>query len=102
MSTTDQKFEVGQTVSWTSQGGGTSTVKTGTIFKVVPAGKTPADSRMPVAVSFPDHQLMFDGARSTVRSDGDSYLVEVRPEKGNAKSRLYWPRTNALRPEGQP
>lgn len=72
-------FQVGDTVTWTSQAGGKSKTKTGKVIAVVPKGVNVRqwvpdgfnDSRLPQNLSFRFHE---------------SYLIQV----GRSK-RLYWP-----------
>lgn len=73
----DSKFQVGDTVTWTSQAGGKSKTKTGKVIKVV-------DGRNAVGEYVPDgFRLSTPGFYTR---DHRSYLIQVGKSK-----RLYWP-----------
>lgn len=86
---------------WSSQAGGYSTDKTGTVVGVVPA-----DSRFGLLKHLPG--INADDARAVYNTgpidggglprDHESYLVAVKTGKTDAaKQSLYWPRVKALR-----
>lgn len=70
-------FQIGDTVTWTSQAGGNAKTKTGEIVAVVPAACEPRNcingrwNFRRIAVGFRKHE---------------SYLIQVGDDK-----RLYWP-----------
>lgn len=71
------KFQVGDTVTWTSQAGGKSKTKTGKIVRIVPVNTRPYD-------------VMPEGywvrAALYLHRPHESYLIQVGKSK-----RLYWP-----------
>lgn len=83
------KFQVGDTVEWTSGG----RTKRGQVVLIVPAGEIAR--HVLVAVPFHDprrqewHRL--DSSASHWR-DHESYIVAVPSRTGRGKLRLYWPR----------
>jgi len=92
-----EKFEIGETVFWASQAGGTLKVKTGKIVHILKhdPGKWQA---MPVGIAkklFPNHKIMFEGCQIPGGAE-IGYLVEVLPG-GKGKPRLYMPYPNKLR-----
>lgn len=83
---------IGDKVQWTSQAGGYETTKTGEVVFAIPSGHR---------VRYYANQLPRDWDYSpldgtTLRSH-ESFLVLVRPQKGKAKPRLYWPRVSGLK-----
>lgn len=73
-----ERFKIGDRVEWTSQAGGWTRTKIGTVETVVPPGCiVPKCSKNPNPGACRDHE---------------SYLVRVQ------KKGLYWPRVAALRP----
>lgn len=75
----ESKFQIGDTVTWTSQAGGNAKTKTGKVIAIVPANRDP---RM---VRIGDYNLSRLPPFSSSR-DHESYLVQVGKSK-----RLYWP-----------
>ena len=71
------KFQIGDTVIWTSQAGGKSKTKTGEVIAIVPKLQR-------MGYSIPDG-FRFNGWDVATRSH-ESYLVQVGKSK-----RLYWP-----------
>lgn len=84
------KFQIGDTVTWTSQAGGNAKTKTGKVVAVLPANKSVAQfyreggivgdfylTRIPIIISSRDHE---------------SYLIQVGKSK-----RLYWPLVKYLK-----
>jgi hypothetical protein len=76
---------LGKTVEWTSQSGGYSKTKTGTVVQVVPAKGYPDRER------FPD---LYKGPGVGLCRKVESYVVAVKT--GKAAVRHYWPRPNGL------
>lgn len=92
------RFEVGDRVEWTSQAGGRTTKKVGTVKCIVTKADLHRTSRYRWAMDrFGDtHAIMFDGL--SVAGGGEfCYLVEVR--EGNRKPKLYSPFPSKLRLE---
>jgi len=79
------KFKPGDPVTWTSQAGGRSKTKRGTVIAVVPRLST-------VGLYIPSGMTARIGSGLQQRSM-DSYLVKVADE-----SRLYWPLVKYLKP----
>lgn len=77
---TKADLSVGDSVTWTSQAGGTSKTKTGTVMQVVLPG------RLPDRQAFPE--LYRHSGVGMARSE-TSYVVQVG-------RKVYWPRTSAL------
>lgn len=86
------KLSVGDIVTWTSQANGSTIEKRGEVVIVLPAGKQRRHYMNQPAGSW-DLSPM-NGAQQT--RNHESYLVLVRPAKGNAKPKLYWPMVKAL------
>jgi len=82
----DKGLSLGLEVSWSSQAGGYTKTKRGTIVAVILPGELPDRSRF--------LSLYKDSGVGSSR-DHVSYVVAV--EKGKGKPRFYWPRTSALR-----
>lgn len=81
---------VGDKVSWTSQAGGVTKTKEGTILAVIPDGERPG----PVVLNYlPTHR---DRTGHGAPRKGASYLVEVCQDAG-CKPMIYLPRTPQLR-----
>lgn len=72
-------MKLGDKVTWSSQSGGYMATKTGEIIEVVPCDAVPRC------------------AETTLPRGHESYVVMVRPAKGNAKPKKYWPRVSALK-----
>lgn len=77
-------FQIGDTVTWTSQAGGKSKTKTGEVIAIVPKLQR-------MGYSIPDG-FRFNGWDGATRSH-ESYLVQVGKSK-----RLYWPLVKHLKP----
>jgi len=79
------KFQIGDTVTWTSQAGGNAKTKTGMIVFIIPAGKLIRDivfgEQGALYESWTLHHLGIFSSR-----DHESYLIQVGKSK-----RLYWP-----------
>lgn len=90
-------FKIGDQVTWSSQAGGFTAIKTGEVVGVVPAGVYISAANMRGATIAPVDAALtkrFDGGKRT----HESYLVKLRPgltEKSTPV--LYWPRVNSLR-----
>lgn len=81
-------FRVGSKVSWSSQSGGSRTVKKGKIVWVMSKGAVPQNI---ARLQFPEYKRMFDGYTIPYGSD-IAFLVEVRDGKtSKAKPKLYMP-----------
>lgn len=76
---------LGKTVEWTSQSGGHTKTKTGTVAEVVRAGDRPNRMR------FPD---LYKGPGCGIGRSEESYVVAVQVGKRSVKH--YWPRTGQL------
>lgn len=77
-----KRFELGATVTWTSQAGGHTVEKTGIVEQVVPPG------------SYPDRERFLSLYKSSgvgIHRDHESYVVRV---KGRG---VYWPRVSQLK-----
>lgn len=72
-------MKLGDKVKWSSQSGGYVAVKTGEIIAIVPPDEIPTC------------------ADTTLPRGHESYVVMVRPIKGKAKPKKYWPRVSALK-----
>lgn len=75
-------FKVGDQVQWTSQSGGYTKAKMGTVEEVVPARGYPDRERF---------QRLYKGSGVGLARDHVSYVVWVHG------SGAYWPRANKLR-----
>lgn len=75
------RFKVGDRVSWTSQAGGYSKTKTGSVAAVVRPGEYPDRAQF---------LSLYRGAGVGIARDHESYVVTV---KGAG---VYWPRVKAL------
>lgn len=84
-----QQFKEGDLVSWESQARGYTTVKCGTVIKIIPKEMHP-DSLIHKYMA--SHSLKY-GAGISRRHE--SYLVEV-PHPGNGKPAIYWPVVSKL------
>lgn len=73
-------FQIGDTVTWTSQAGGKSKTKTGKVVAAVPAGKSGREY-LPLGVGLSATRIPSFNSR-----DHESYLIQVGKSK-----RLYWP-----------
>ncbi len=78
----DKRPSAGRVVMWTSQAGGRTKTKTGTIMKVVPPNTHPRDALVGTA---------FSVDAGSLGRDHESYLVQV----GHSKH-LYWPLVSKL------
>lgn len=92
MNTTRAKFNVGEQVTWSSQAGGRTTVKTGVVAIVVPPGQSgylmAEDLRDVTGDSLePMRTARFN---ATLGRDHESYLVRVG-------RMIYWPVVSRLR-----
>lgn len=76
------RFKVGDVVTWTSQSGGYSKTKTGTVLAIVPAGSSPV---------VPEGYRANSKAGYGFGRSHDSYLIAV----GKV---IYWPRVICLNP----
>jgi hypothetical protein len=82
---TENRFQIGDIVIWTSKAGGNTKKKIGVVIEVVPAGQTPTTC---VNLSTRRHE---------------SYVILV-PRKSRArrnkslKPSIYWPHASLLRP----
>lgn len=85
------RFQVGDTVTWTSQAWGSTKKKTGTVVIVVPAGVPPHMLVMNFAIAHGLREPDFG-----LQRDHESYVVSV-PGGPKAKPKLYWPRVSALK-----
>lgn len=83
----NKTFQIGDTVTWTSQAGGNVKTKTGKVVAVVPTniGLRQIVSRDSREYSV-DHLGLFSGR------DHESYLIQVGKSK-----RLYWPLVKYLK-----
>lgn len=78
------KFQVGDTVTWTSQAGGNTKTKTGRVIAIVPANSNPRLA-LPLGFKLKSDALMM--------RDHESYLIQVGKSKW-----LYWPLVKYLKP----
>jgi hypothetical protein len=83
----EQKFKLGDKVTWQSQSGGWVATKTGEIVAVIKAGNRP-DSK-----KFPD--LWNPSSPPGWSRDDESYVIRV--QKGPKSFKHYWPRVKNLR-----
>lgn len=97
------KFEVGNTVEWTSQANGRHITKRGVIVSTIPANTRPIKSRALQKAREGAGKLGLDKPGIVARTDfggmarnHESYVVLVPTDNPNRSSRLYWPRVNAL------
>ena len=82
------EFKLGDSVKWTSQAGGVSKTKVGTVVAIIPADKYPVGE----IEKFSDCISRYGGGLSRNHT---SYLVKVELG-GRKKPRIYWPRVKAL------
>lgn len=96
---------LGDEVEWTSQAGGNSKTKRGTIVAIVPAGWYPfVDqwNRGKVGLKAPYHTERIQGVFHTstlgrgYAREKESFLVSVPTKTGKGRPRLYWPRVSQL------
>lgn len=80
-------FQVGDTVTWTSQAGGNVRTKTGKVEEVVPAGALPNRARF--------EQLFRSSGVGAARAHM-SYVVRVPGKTTKAAGTVYWPRAASL------
>lgn len=83
-----EKFNVGDTVTWSSQAGGHTKVKTGVIEEVVSPKNYPNRERFP---------QLFNGSGTGLYRDDVSYVVRVPGKTPKSAGTLYWPRAGALK-----
>lgn len=84
------KFKVGDPVKWSSQAGGSTTKKEGTVIAVIEGGCGSARKAARIMSSFKDtHRSAYGGGSDR---PGVSYIVSVAAGKSSkAKDVLYWP-----------
>ena len=86
------QFKKGDLVTWSSQAGGYSKRKVGTVVSVVPKD-TPVFQYNAIAMDD-------TGARGLdypgLSRDHESYIVHVPTKTGSGKGKLYWPVVNKL------
>lgn len=86
-------FEVGEMVTWSSQGLGVTKSKVGEVVLCVPANLHPM-RMIEGSDELSRLRRLFDGMSRSM----DSYVVRVRSGNTEASAYvLYWPRTNDLR-----
>lgn len=92
------QFKVGDSVQWTSQAGGSTKTKIGTVVALVPGGRSSAEhvrSEVDRRVRAGTHRSAFGGGWDRPEP---SYLVEVpQGTTARAKPVLYWPVASRLR-----
>ena len=93
------KFKIGSGVTWTSQAGGSTKTKVGTVVAVIPGGPKSAHSAISAINRLAKggiHRSAFGGGWDRPH---ESYVVEVpQGTSGRAKPVLYWPVASALKP----
>lgn len=90
-------FNVGDSVTWTSQAGGNTKTKTGKVVAVIPGGPSSgeqAGKEIRSRVRAGTHRSAFGGGWARAE---DSYVIEV-PQGPKAKPVLYWPVAKVLKP----
>lgn len=93
------QFNVGDTVHWTSQAGGSTKTKEGKVVEVIPAGSY-ADAAVKSRVNKGTHRSAFGHG---MNRDHASYLIEVPGgTTARAKAVLYWPVASLLRAGAAP
>jgi len=88
-------MKVGDLVSWKSQAGGNTKVKTGKVVAVVPAAPG-LPSMLKYFIPLPltgSSSVQFDG----FQRNHECYIVAVEPESGRGQVKLYCPRVSALK-----
>jgi len=80
-------FQVGDQVTWTSQAGGHTKTKAGTVVAVVPAGAYPDREKFP---------RLYRSAGVGLKRGHLSYVVHVVMPSGRGAGTVYWPRAAAL------
>lgn len=85
----ESKFQVGDTVTWTSQAGGNAKMKTGKVVYVIPARY----SMHAFSRQFLDCKSYTTNHLNGTGRDYESYLIQVGKSK-----RLYWPLVKYLKP----
>lgn len=92
------QHKVGSRVTWTSQAGGSTKEKTGTVVAVIAGGRGSGDratQEIRSRVKAGTHRSAFGGGWDR---EGESYLVEVpQGTSGKARPVLYWPVANRLK-----
>ena len=88
-----ERFAPGTPVTWTSQSGGSTRTKSGTVVAFIPSGgAVPYTERWPFKRPWKDHPLAGD---ATVCKTGSSYSVNdrylVRVQQGPRSVALYAP-----------
>lgn len=81
------EFNVGDTVTWTSQAGGHTRIKVGSIEEVVPPGSLPNRAKF--------EPLFRSGGVGAPRNHV-SYVVRVPGKTTKSAGTVYWPRAAAL------
>lgn len=82
------KFQIGDTVTWTSQAGGNAKTKTGKVVVIIDAGQW-LDNILAVR----NGRWAFEHLGIYSTRDHESYLIQVGKSK-----RLYWPLVKYLKP----
>lgn len=80
-------IQVGSTVTWTSQAGGATKTKTGTVEEIVQPKSLPDRER---------YLQLYRGAGIGLARDHTSYVVRVPGKTSKSAGTLYWPRAAAL------
>ncbi|WP_271678878.1 hypothetical protein [Thermomonas mangrovi] len=92
-------FKAGDLVTWTSQAGGHTRIKTGKVIAVIDGGHKSGEtaaSEIKKRVRAGTHRSAFGGGWDRAET---SYLVEVANGKsGRAKPTIYWPVASKLKP----
>lgn len=93
-------FKTGDKVAWTSQAGGFTKTKSGTVLVVVPAGQSATDALMEqtgcadiAEVKGAWRLRSLEGAKPRTE---ESYIVETEGETPQGKPYLYWPLAKTL------
>lgn len=86
-----QTIQIGDTVTWESQAGGSKKAKTGKVVSAIPKWMNPIKYTLN---KFPEHRRMFDGITIPLGAQC-GYLVEVQ-ETPNQRPKLYMPRPRWL------
>jgi hypothetical protein len=87
------QFAISDKVEWTSQAGGWTRTKRGTVGIRIPTGCLPRDY---ITEWMADSHLLGGICETVMPRNHDSYLVSV-PANGKGKPTLYWPRVSNLR-----
>jgi hypothetical protein len=78
------QFALNDKVTWTSQAGGHTKKKTGTVVQVVPTGMLPSGQ--------------FSPRQPGSERRHESYVVHVPTASGRGKGQYYWPVRSLLKP----